>query len=286
MDFMQAVKVSANTAVKVPRKVWNKHDSGILTAITIIATGAAVYFALKDGPKARKILDEKKEKGASNTETAKALLPVCGRTMMAVAVAWGSSILNHKRMTGKVTTLVEALSLARSLREDTRQATVDTVGEEKTQEIEKKVSEKRVAEKPVIMPEVENTGHGQFIFREPMTGKTFKASKDYVELVVGRYSDEISRMYRDIRDGRLDPDTSECTRCMDDIFQSIGLSHCGFAELFVWDPRYVDRIDVNLNNTFEYEAPDGSVEPGYILDFYTKPTLAISSYSDNNTRWY
>lgn len=278
MDFVNALKASSRAATAAPRKVWRKHDSGILTAVTIVSSGLAVYFALKDGPKAKKILDQKREEGASNVEKAKAVLPVCGRTMMAIAVAWGSSLLNHKRMTGKVSTLVEALSLARSIQSDRIEAEKEVLGEEKAAEIDKKIDQRRATEKPVVLSEIETTGHGTYIFREPLTGKTIRCSKDYIELIVGRFSSELYRMHKGIQNGDLDPDAEELEVSMNDIFKALGLSGCEFAEFLVWPARDFDSIDVNLNETFEYEGPDGTLEPAYILKFYTRPIIGYNSY--------
>ena len=55
MNIVSVVKKAALPVVKI----WDKHDSTILTATTIVATGAAVVFAIKDGPKCQKILREK-----------------------------------------------------------------------------------------------------------------------------------------------------------------------------------------------------------------------------------
>lgn len=274
---MSIVSVVKKAALPVAR-IWDKHDSTILTAVTIVSTGAAVVFALKDGPKCERILREKKEEGASNVETAKAILPVAGRTMMAVAVAWGTAILNHKRTGEKIVRLAEALAVAKSISDDTKRATVETVGQEKADEIDRKVMQNRAEDKPVIMSEVETTGHGNYIFREPMTGKTFRASKEWVNLIVNNWSHSL----KEARDN----DNDEYEVSMTDIFDDIGLSRCGFADLFTW--RAVDNvsIDVNLDNTFEYEGPDGTREPGYIFDFYTKPVLCYSSYSTAKSRWY
>lgn len=259
-------------------KVWDKHDSTILTAVTIAATGAAVIFALKDGPKCEKILKEKKEQGASNVETAKAVLPVAGRTMMAVAVAWGCAILNHKRSGEKIVRLAEALAVASSLRDDTRKATEEVAGKEAAEEIDRKVAVHRASCEPVIMGEVETTGHGNYIFREPMTGKTFRASKEWVELIVNTWSSSL-------REAKAKDDDEYEVR-MTDIFDDIGLSRCGFGDLFVWRSADCDEIAVNLNNTFEYEGPDGTREPGYVFDFYTKPVLSYSSYCSPRARYY
>lgn len=277
------VLATVNSAALPAKKFIKHHDSGILTVVTMGATAAAVYFALKDGPKCEKILQQKREEGASNMEKAKAVLPVAGRTMMAVAVAWGSAFLNHKRSADKIIALTEALSLARSMQEDRKKAERETVGEEKAAEIDEKITYNKVTEKPVIMSEVESTGHGNFIFREPMTGKTFRSSKDYIEMIVQKWSMECNKYYVGIREGKYD---DEFEVSMSNIFEDIGLSHCGFGDLFVWPAIEFDSIEVNLNNTFEYEGPDGTVEPGYILDFYTKPILAYSSHSSYSGRNY
>ena len=182
---------------------------------------------------------------------------------------------------------METVSFIKTMQNERREVEKEIIGDEKVQEIDKKVSEKRVVEKPVIMSEIETTGHGNYIFREPMTGKTFRASKDFLELAVGRYSDEMTRMHNQIREGKLDPDDDSLAISMDDIFTcGIGLSHCGFAELFEWHPKDNDAIRLNLTNTFEYEGPDGTLEPGYVFDFFDKPVLAMSSYSTSGSRRY
>lgn len=274
---MNIVSVVKKAALPVA-KIWDKHDSTILTATTIVATGAAVVFAIKDGPKCQKILKEKKEEGASNLETTKAVLPYAARTMMAVAVAWGSAILNHKRTGEKIVKLAEALAVANSLRDDTKKATVETVGKEKADEIDRRVMQSRAENVSTPMAEVENTGHGTYIFREPMTGKTFRSSKEFVEMIVTNWSCAL-------REAKAKGD-DDFSVSMTDIFDDIGLSRCGFADLFEWPASEYDSIDVNVSNTFEYEGPDGTKEPGYIFDFYTKPMLASSSYSGPRARFY
>ena len=153
MNVVSAVKNAGTPALRF----WNKHDSTILTGITLVSSGAAVIFALRDGPKCERILREMSEKGASNAEKAKAVLPAASRTMIALGIAWGSSILNHKRSGDKIATLIEALSLTQSLRSDERKKMVEEVGEEKVQEVERKVAAERAQSKPVIMSEIENT---------------------------------------------------------------------------------------------------------------------------------
>lgn len=263
-------------------RVWKEHDTAILTAVTMAASGAAVVFALQDGPKCREILAKKRAEDATNAEKAKAILPVAGRTMMAIAVAWGAALLNHKRTRDKIGTLVEAAAVGYSLYGDTKKKVEEECGPEVAEKIEKEVMVKHAVSKPVAMSEIEETGHGNFIFREPMTGKTFRASKDYVRLIVQEWSEKVHIAHNQIKNGELE----EFKVTMTDIFRSFPLSHCGFGDLFEWDAEYDDEIIVNLDNTFDYEGPDGTKEPAYILDFYTKPTLACSSYSSQQARNY
>ena len=146
--------------------------------------------------------------------------------MMAVAVAWGCALLNHKRSGEKIVRLAEALAVASSLREDTRKATQEVAGKETADEIDKKVALHRASCEHVAMGEVESTGHGNYIFREPMTGKTFRASKEWVELIVNTWSSSLKEAKAKNWD---DYEVS-----MTDIFDDIGLSRCGFGDLFVW----------------------------------------------------
>lgn len=282
---MQVKTLATALATKVGGPVLRtcrEHDTGILTAITMGGTALAAWYAIQDGPKCREVLARKRAEGASNTETAKAILPVAGRTMMAVAVAWGAALLNLKRTKDKISTLAEAAVLGYSLYGDTKKKVEEECGPEVAEKIEKEVMVKHAVSRPVAMNEVEETGHGRFIFREPMTGKTFRASKDYVKLIVMEWSEKIRIAHDQIKNGELE----EYKVTMSDIFRAFPVSHCGFGDLFEWNAEYDDEIIVNLDNTFDYEGPDGTVEPAYILDFYTKPTLAVGSYSSPQARNY
>jgi hypothetical protein len=278
MNIVSVVKNASKPAVRF----WNKHDSTILTGVTLIASTAAVVFALRDGPKCERILREKKEEGATTMETAKAVLPAASRTMMALAVAWGSAILNHKRTGEKIGSLVEALALTQSLRSEEKKKMIEEVGEEKVKKVEEEVvKERALAKSPTMIDQIQVTGHGNFIFREPMSGATFRGSKDYVELVIEKWSNRLKNAYENHND--------EYEVSMSDIFDDIGVKmKIGFADLFVWRAadNDGDGIILNLNNTFEFEHDDGSTEPAYILDFYTKPILGYSSYTAPSGRYY
>jgi len=281
MNIVSVVKSASKPALRF----WNKHDSTILTGVTLVASTAAVVFALRDGPKCERILREKKEAGATTMETAKAVLPAASRTMMALAVAWGSAILNHKRTGEKIGSLVEALALTQSLRSEEKKKLAEEVGEEKVKKVEEEVvkerAERALVKSPTMIDQIQATGHGTFIFREPMSGATFRASKDYIYLVIEKWSNRLKNAWENHND--------EYEVSMSDIFEDIGIKQkIGFGDLFVWRAAENDGDGIipNLNNTFEFEHDDGSTEPAYILDFFTKPVLGYSSYTAPSGRYY
>lgn len=182
MKLPKFVKSIADVAVK--------HENGILTAVTIAGTLAAVYFAIKDTPKCIEVLDElnSKDEEVTNLDKAKAVLPIMGRTMMATAVAVGGALCNFKstskqikELTGALETVSSGYSVLKSIQEEYRKE----VGEEKAKEIEEKVVKNSIVyDKTNDASRIITTGHGQDLFYDAWSGRYFLSDINYVKKVV------------------------------------------------------------------------------------------------------
>ncbi len=237
MKLPKFVKSIADVAVK--------HENGILTAVTIAGTLAAVYFAIKDTPKCIEVLDElnSKDEEVTNLDKAKAVLPIMGRTMMATAVAVGGALCNFKstskqikELTGALETVSSGYSVLKSIREEYRKE----VGEEKAQELEKKAVQQVTAYGvPSDDTQFIRTGHGNDRFHLKWNDRWFYSDINYIKKVVNKKNTELfdqlsvslNELYADwglptdgggsilgwnLGDGRIDPDyyclMDECDR--------------------------------------------------------------------------
>lgn len=247
------------------KQFFKSHDNVILAGISIAGTVGAVIAAWNARPKCESILEEKKD--ASNwekvTAVAPSLLPVIGAT----AVSIGATVWNAKSNAGKIAKLastaasaVTVAQTAKTAHDAYEKATREVVGEEKEQEIRKKQVKTMAESKPVVMDDVYDTGTGTFIFREPFTGVTVRASKAFILSSVLESRDEVSKV--------LEGSGKRRVRSFRDIIMKWNVPYekipdC--ADLVTWDPDRGQVVNVDLSETFEYNG----AEPGYIVNFFT-----------------
>lgn len=268
--------------LKTAKKLFNDHESGIFTAMIIGSTITAVYTAVKCGPKCVQILDELNEEGASNLEKAKRLAPVVAPTILATSASIGLTLFREKKFAAKLSTLASgvgsAVSTVKTLTEEkerTERVTKEVVGEEKASEIKRKMAEERV--NGTVKEEIETVGPRDakmYIFLEPFTGKLIRTDRSTIERAVNQCNQEIIKHSN--YNGRYFDEEFNVT--FSDLFRAIGTSSgTGFGDMWGWNAVNDGVIELNLGNTFEYVAPDGTREPGYILDFCSpKPHLIYS----------
>lgn len=268
--------------LKTAKKLFNDHESGIFTAMIIGSTITAVYTAVKCGPKCVQILDELNEEGASNVEKAKALAPVIAPTLISTSASIALTLVREKRFAAKLSGLASgigtAVSTVKSLNEEkerNEKVTKEVVGEEKAAEIKRRMAEERV--NGTVKEEIETIGPRDakfYIFLEPFTGKLIRTDRTTIERAVNQCNQEIIR-HSDYNGRYFD---EEFNITFSDLFRAIGTSSgTGFGDMWGWNAVNDGLIELNLGNTFEYVAPDGTREPGYILDFCSpKPHLIYS----------
>lgn len=259
-------------AKRIGKIIWTQHGTKILTGLTILGTLAAVAFAWKARPKCEDVLDELNEKGADNLEKAKAIAPIIAPTVGATAIAVGASIMNHKVNSEKLAALASTLSIIKSAHDEYEKATRKEVGEEAEDRIRNAAINNLANTKPVDLTKVVDTGKGNVIFKEVLTGKLFRASKAFVEEVQARLNNDLAR-------AKIEGD-DEFEITLNDFYEQFNLETCEFGNLFSWKWARNEFIQVNFGEMFEY----GGTEPGYLLKFtrYGSPSLAF--YSDTYIR--
>lgn len=262
--------------MKVGKLVVNslkKNDRVILTSITVVGTVAAVIFAWKARSKCEKKLDELRERDATNAEKAKEIIPIVAPAAVATGVAVTSAIVNHKVTSDKLTALASALTIAKTAHDEYVKATGNVVGDEVEATIGNAANDaaaKKLAEgKPVVISDVKDTGHGRFIFREPLTGKTFRASKNFIEECAARLNNELACAKLEGRDD------FEVT--LNDLFEELDLEKCELGDMLSWKWTKNECIRLKLTDTFEYNGE----EPGYLMKFTRYGSPSFGTYVDS-----
>lgn len=170
--FSKAAKVGA---------VAKEHDSAIMAAVSIGGMIAAVVSAFRKADKAKEILaDEDLTTGEKAKELGKELWPVA---VGAVASTAGTLGLYKKNQNlGKLlTAAVSTTTAVRTLLDETEKKLTEVVGDEKAEEIKKEVQKKAGENTGTVnVSSVPIVGNGDTIFRNPRTGFTVKATKDYI----------------------------------------------------------------------------------------------------------
>lgn len=243
-------------------------DRTILTGCAVAGTIVAVASAWKARPKCEEILEQLNEDGASNLEKAKALAPVLAPVVLSTAASVGCALLSHRRATQKIGALISAYSTAKTAMDIRKEVEKELLPPEQVQEIDNQAALRAIEQTPV--DRIHDTGHGEYLFYEPMTGAVFKSDPNYIKLQVKNAAEPLMRAH--CGHMLLDEDVQVS---MNDLFEALGWDDAKgmFGGMFGWPSDTYDEIRPNLNNSVIYNG-----KPAYVLDFYDKPVLLASGY--------
>lgn len=206
----------------------------IMTLAGIALGGASIGLAIKETPKYKLLkedtLNDKRGEAEVNGEepalTKKEEAKIIAKTYWPLAVTSTAAftlILLAQYIQGKrINALNMALGIAEKAAVDRVKATIETVGEKKANEIEKKMEQNRLEEKPVKQVVLQT---GQYVVRDYNTGAEFVSSVSQIEDAVRHYNDELD-------DGEW--------HSINAFYDWLGQENTGFGEYFGCQ---IDRID-------------------------------------------
>lgn len=177
------MKPSVPKFIKTVQKSISKHSPEILTAVGIAGMATTVLLAVKATPKALKQIDDaEKEKGEKLTKvevvktTWKTYLPTALTGVASAACVIGANSVHTRRQAA----LYSAYKLSETAYSEFREKVKEEVGEEKTKEIQEKVSQDKVANVVVHEDGIIHTGNGNTLFLEPISKTVFRSSKNAI----------------------------------------------------------------------------------------------------------
>lgn len=214
--------------IKSLERLARKRSPEILVAIGIVSMGSAVVFAIKDTPKAVKIIDEKtEEKGEELTPvekvkaTAKVYIPsAVAFTAGAACIIGASSIHLHRNAA-----LAAAASLTDATFKSYRETVQEKIGKDAEKDISTEVAAKTMAQHPVDTTPVANrpVGDNTTWCFDPLSGRYFWSSINSIEKAVNLFN-------KQMRD--------EVRLSCNEWYDYLGIDHADLGDDSGWD---IDR---------------------------------------------
>ena len=233
-----------------------KHGSEILIVASFVSGMTAVVLAVKETPKALRLIDEAKAEKQDELTPAE-IVKVTWKCYISAAISCltmttcmaGAITMNHKRTAA----LATACELSKAAFVEYRDNVVETIGEKKAKVIQENVDRKKLS--PVTsQDEIESTGHGNTLFMDALTGRKFTCDVDHIK-----------RAMNTVNKHMLEEDYVY----LGDIYDEIGLSYAKIGEFVGWN--VVDGL-VEVVFTSQITTINGKDQPCMVMSFSIPPT--------------
>ena len=177
------IKGVPKTLIKIVKGVprFCKHNSNwILAALALLGVSGLTWAAIDGTIKAVKLCEEKEVHGAKEIikTTWKLYIPMAGFFILTTVAIASNAHINAK----KIATLTGLYAASQADIDSMRKKVKEMVGPKKQKEIEMEANKDRLPAS-VRESDIAQTGHGNQLFMDWLTGQYFRASPDYIELV-------------------------------------------------------------------------------------------------------
>ena len=256
--------MKASTMFKFVEAALTTHGPAIATGFGIACAAFAAVKAVKETPKAMKILEEKKEEeGVDNLTpvqivkaTWKCYLPSVIIFLLAVVTTIGG----HQVTTRRAAAFATAYSLSEEARKEYQAAAKAVLGDGKEQEIRDKVAQDKLDRNPLRQDAVVPTGVGNVLCFDALSGRPFMSTRDRIEKVVVKLNQEMMNGYQE-------------WISVNDYYSAIGLSPTDAGDLLGWN------VKTQIDPDFRYASGTGDYEgvPCLIVGFNVSPRYDYTS---------
>ena len=170
------------------KKTISNHSPEILTGLGIAGFITTTVMAVKATPKAMWLIEEEKDTLEKDKLTVvetvkvawKPYIPAAITGVSSVACIIGASSVNYKRNAA----LATAYQVSRAALSEYKEKVVETIGEKKEKQIRDKVAKDKIEKHPASKTEVIITDNGNVLCYDPLSGRYFNSSIEYIRKVV------------------------------------------------------------------------------------------------------
>ena len=159
-----------------------RNSNWLLTGLAILGVTGLTWAAIDGTIKAVKLCEEKQVQGAKEVikTTWKLYIPAAGFFILTTVAVCGNAHINAKRLA----TLTGLYAASQSDLQAFKKKVSEMVGEKKEKEIQAEADKEKIEKLPEPnLSDIAETGHGNQLFMDNLTGQLFRASPDYIELV-------------------------------------------------------------------------------------------------------
>ena len=244
-----------------------QHSPELLISAGIAGMATSTVLAVAATPKALQLMEDKKAelgvtyltKKESIQAGWKPYIPSIGLTIAsATCIALGTS-----QSLKKNTALATMYALSETTLKEYQRKTVELVGEEKAKEIDREVAKARVRQQPIFVENsdseyVINTGEGDTLIYDTLSGRYFRSSKNAVDRAVNHVNKQLRNEY---------------IMTANDFYNELGIPTVGACGLIGWKSDKEDlevRYDSDVNN---------NGQPYLILTYSNRPQPLPNYYS-------
>ena len=176
-------KMDAKTAWKTVKAFTVQHAPTIVMGLGISGFITTVGLAIKVSPKGKEILD-KMGTDATTMDKIKALAPVYWPVALTGTVSIGCFIFANSMNLKRNAAAIAAYQISETALNEFKEASLKTVGEKKTREIETKVAEEKIKNDPPTEKTIIVTGNGDQLCYDTVTERYFMSTIEKIRQAV------------------------------------------------------------------------------------------------------
>lgn len=239
-----------------------KHSPELLIAFGILGMTSAVCMAIKDTPKALRLIEEERERREEESEdgvveplSKKDVVKITWKCFIPTAVIWGTSLLclvggssQHMRRNAALAT---AYALSETAMREYRGKVIEQIGEKKEREVRDAVAKDDLQKCAVINQTIIHTGDGNTKFLDSLSGRFFMSDRAKIDSAVN----DLNRRMR-----------SEMYISLNDFYSEIGLEPIDIGEMVGWN---IDRGYIDLDISYHPHPING--EPCSVIKYELAP---------------
>lgn len=254
-------KPNLSKIVRSVQYTLGKYSPQILTGIGVAGMVTTVVLAVKATPKALTLIEDKKEELDTDKLTVvdtvktawKPYIPAVATGILSTVCIIGGNAVGTRRTAA----LAAAYKISETALHEYKDAVVETIGEEKSEEVKEKVAQNKVDKNPVTEKQIIMTNNGTFLCYDCLSGRYFQSDRE-----------TIRRAQNDINDLLFSEDYASLNM----FYDFLGLEHTRLGAELGWK---IDSgtLQIDFSSTLASDKSQG-IAPGtpcLVLDYNVAP---------------
>lgn len=236
--------------VKTVKNLLIRNESDLLLAGGVVCILGSGLLAIRQTPKAIKLLEEKKEK--DNLEKVKSVAPLYIPSVLLTGAGIAQIICSRNITKNKIAAMATAYTVSETAFKTYKEKVKDIVEPEKYEEIKKEVATDKMRSDPVNNKEVVMQGTGDILIYDSMSGRYLKSTMNDIDRAVNL----INKRLRNDMEIKLN-----------DFYSEIGLDITKMGCILGWD---IDKEELEIRYTSSI-ASNG--EPCLVMEYDVVPLM-------------